>query len=94
MHLEMTVPLSTTGPLGAVYLLLAHLILRFLFLTCTRNIKLNPGPYLPPFLSPPPLLASLLLSPSLPLWKGPCWNTFGDEKHLHGQTWSVNMESA
>lgn len=83
MHLEMTVPLSTTGSLGAVYLLLAHLIPRFLFLVCTRNIKLNPGPS-------PPLLASLLLSLLLPspLWKGPCWNTFGDE----ASTWT-NLES-
>ena len=84
MRLEMTVPLSTTGSLGAVYLLLAHLIPRFIFLVCTWNIKLNPGPY------PPPLLASLLLSLLLPspLWKGPCWNTFGDET----STWT-NLES-
>lgn len=93
MHLEMTIPLSTTGSLGAMYLLLAHLILRFPFLVCTWGIKLNPGPYLPPSLSPPPLLSSLPLSPPLPPWKGPA-GILLETKHLHEQTWRVSVESA
>lgn len=88
MHLEMTVPLSTTGSLGAVYLLLAHLIPSFPFLVCTGNIKLNPQDLISLLssLSPfPSRLSAPLLSP--PLWKNPAGILLG-MKYLHGQTWS------